>query len=149
MIYVSKFLNKDFVKFVKTQEKIDVLNELIDRIVISSNILDKECFRKAVFAREEIISTGIGLGIAIPHVKINEVKDITICIGICRSGIEWKAIDNQPVHIIFLIAGAADQHELYLRILSKIILVLKKKERREKIVKADNADDILKLFKDL
>ena len=149
MIYLRDYLDPSYVVFLEETEKESALNRLVDCISSSPNIEDKEVLRKAVFNREKIISTGIGLGIAIPHVKIKEVKKLTICIGISKEGIDWAAIDNKPVYTIFLIAGPAEQHELYLKILSKIILVLKKKERREQILKAEKPDEILKLFKNL
>jgi len=149
MIYLKDYLDPSYVIFLKEKDKKSALNKLVDCIASSPNIEDKEALRKAVFKREKIISTGIGLGIAIPHVKIKEVKKLTICIGISKEGINWAALDNKPVYSIFLIAGPAEQHELYLKILSKIILVLKKKERREKILKAEEPDEILELFKNL
>ncbi|MBN2030445.1 PTS sugar transporter subunit IIA [bacterium] len=149
MIYLRQYLDPAYVVLLEEENKEDVLNRLIDSLVTSPNILDKETFRKEVFKREGIISTGIGLGIAIPHVKIKEVKDITICVGVSRKGIEWGALDNQPVHIVFLIAGNAGQHELYLRLLSKIVLVLKNAARRNKIIQAKNGKDVLDLFTNL
>ncbi len=149
MIYLKQYLDPAHVVLLEEENKDGVLNGMIDRLVSSPNILDDEIFRKEVFKRERIISTGIGLGIAIPHVKIKEVKDITICVGVSKKGIEWGALDNQPVHIVFLIAGAADQHELYLRLLSKIVLVLKNAVRRDKIIQAKNGNDVLDLFANL
>lgn len=149
MIYLKKYLDPTRVVFLKEDDKKDVLNKLIDCLVSSPNILDQDVFRKEIFEREKIISTGIGLGIAIPHVKIKEVKDITICVGVSQNGIDWGALDNQPVHIIFLIAGAADQHESYLRLLSKIVLVLKSQTRREKLIASQNVDEVIELFTNL
>lgn len=149
MIYLRQYLDPSHVLFFEEGDKDDVLNRLIDCLISSPNILNGEVFRKEIFKREEIISTGIGLGIAIPHVKIKEVKDITICIGVSKKGIDWGALDNQPVHIVFLIAGAADQHELYLRLLSKIVLVLKNQTRREKLIESKNVDDVIGLFTNL
>ncbi len=149
MVYLKDYLDPRFVVFLEDESKEDVLNHMIDVLSQSENILDKDVFRKAVFAREEIISTGIGLSIAIPHVKIPEVKDFTIAIGVSKKEIEWNAIDNKPVQVIFLIAGASDQHQTYLRILSKIVLVLKKADRREKLLSAKNAEDVLNQFSQL
>ncbi len=149
MIYLRDYLDPSYVVFLEETDKESALNRLVHCIASSPNIEDKEALRKAVFNREKIISTGIGLGIAIPHVKIKEVKKLTICIGIGKKGIDWDAIDNKSVYSIFLIAGPAEQHELYLKILSKIVLVLKKRERREKMLEAEKADEVLKLFKNL
>lgn len=149
MIYLREYLNAEFVLFLQESDKKSVLNRMVDCLSSSPNILDRESFRKAVFEREKIISTGIGLGIAIPHVMIEEVKNITIGIGISKEGIPWEALDNKPVHAVFLFAGAADQHELYLRLLSKIILVLRNKERRHKLFTAKNVKQLLDLFNTL
>lgn len=149
MVYVHPLLQVEFIKFIESDRKEDVLRTLIQVISKSPNIVDGDIFQKAVFDREAIMSTGLGLGIAIPHVKIPEVKDLTIAVGISKEGIEWEALDGEPVHIIFLIAGADDQHELYLRTLSKIVLVLKNPERRKKIIAADNVETVIRLFQNV
>lgn len=149
MIYLKDIIKADYVAFLETTDKDATLNELIHLMDNSENILDKEKFREAVFQREQIVSTGIGLGMAIPHVKIKEVADITIGIGIVRKGIDWNAIDNKPVHVVFLIAASDEQHEKYLRILAKIVLVMKNQSRREKLLKAESAEEVISLFENV
>ena len=80
---------------------------------------------------------------------IEQVKDIVICIGLCKSGVEWGALDDKPVHLIFLMAGAENQHDLYLKLLSKIILVLRKKDRRDKLIAAEKPEEIVSHFLEL
>jgi len=149
MVKLKDLLNEDHVLFMKKDDKKKILEQMIQNLSSSSNITNQEAFSQAVFDREKIISTGIGLGIAIPHVKIDSVNDVTIGIGICPEGVEWDALDNQPVQIVVLIAANADQHQLYLRLLSKIVLVLKKKERREKLIEADDPHVVLTQFSNL
>jgi len=149
MVYVHPLLSAEYIQFVESDNKSDTLRILIELISKSPNITNRDQFQKAIFERESIMSTGIGLGIAIPHVKIPEVKDLTIAVGISKHGIEWDALDGQPVHIIFLIAGSADQHALYLRTLSKIVLVLKNSVRRKKIITAVNAEEVIRLFQNI
>ena len=149
MIYLKDIIKADYVAFLETTDKDATLNELIHLMDNSENILDKEKFREAVFQREQIVSTGIGLGMAIPHVKIKEVADITVGIGIVRKGIDWNAIDNKPVHVVFLIAASDEQHEKYLRILAKIVLVMKNQSRREKLLKAESAEEVISLFENV
>jgi PTS system nitrogen regulatory IIA component len=146
MVYVHQLLNKNTICFLDAETKSDAINALVDLIDNSPNVTDREAFRKAVFDREAIMSTGLGLGIAIPHVKISAVKDLTIAVGISKKGIEWEALDGEPVHIIFLMAGSEDQHEIYLRTLSKIVLLLKNQTRREKIIAANDIDTVLDQF---
>lgn len=149
MIYLKDYVQKDRILFLEDDNKTSAINTLIEKAVESPNIQDRNKFEKAVFDRESIVSTGIGLGIAIPHVKIDGVKDMTVTFGISKQGIDWDAIDNKPVHIILLIAGSKEQHTLYLRLLSKFILVLKKAQRRETLIEASSANDVLKIFSNL
>ena len=143
---MHSLLKAEQIRFLSAGSKEEALEELIQLISQSPHILDEKAFGKAVFERESIMSTGIGLGLAIPHVKVRSVTDLTLAVGISKSGIEWGSLDGQPVHIIFLIAGSEDQHELYLRILSKIILVLKSENRRKKIIEANDAQTIINQF---
>ena len=149
MIYLNTLVHSDFIAFLDESDKKAALDTLIDLMDTSPNILDKDVFREAIFERESIVSTGIGLGIAIPHVKIKEVRDLTLCVGISKDGIDWNAIDNQPVHVVFLIAGSDEQHEAYLRILAKIVLLLKNRKRREKLIQARTIEEVVALFENI
>jgi PTS system nitrogen regulatory IIA component len=146
MVYMHSLLKTEQIRFLSARSKQEALEELIQIISQSPHILDEKTFKKAVFERESIMSTGIGLGIAIPHVKVKSVTDLTLAVGISKSGIEWGSLDGKPVHIVFLIAGSEDQHEQYLRILSKIILVLKNENRRKNIIEAKDAQTIIDQF---
>lgn len=146
MVLVKEFLQPKFIKFLNCSQKSDCLSSLIETISESDNIIDKEAFSRAVFDRENIMSTGLGLGIAIPHVKIPEVSDLTIAIGIHSEGVEWEALDGEPVQLIFLIAGSADQHQTYLQTVAKLMLVLKNAKRREQLKSAQKAEEVMALF---
>lgn len=149
MVYVNRYLNPETIGFLDAKTKEEALEAMIDLLAESPNIEDKKAFHEAVFKREAVMSTGIGMGIAIPHVKIKEVSDICVAIGICKNGIEWDSMDGEPVKIIFLFAGSETQHELYLQTLSKIMLVLKNQKRREQMVAAQNVEEIIKLFENV
>jgi len=149
MIYLRDYLKKDRVVFLEETKKEGAIERLIQTLENAPEILDNDTFRRDIFEREKIMSTGIGLGIAIPHVKSQALKDFIIVIGISKKGIPWEALDNQPVHLIFLIGGSADQHQLYLRLLSKIILVLKNEKRRRALSKAKDAEEVISHFSSL
>ncbi len=149
MIYLKDYIQTSQIQFLDGMEKKAAIEQMCELMAVSSNIVDKDQFKKSILEREEIVSTGIGLGIAIPHVKIDQVIDMTIGIGICSDGIPWDAIDNKPVKIIIMIAGSKEQHNLYLRILSKFMLVLKKEKRRNQLIEAQSVEDIIALFSEL
>ncbi|NQT25645.1 PTS sugar transporter subunit IIA [candidate division KSB1 bacterium] len=146
MVSVKELLDARYVTFLDCETKDECLNTLVDLVSQSENISDEPAFRKAVFERESIFSTGIGLGIALPHVKIPEVKDMTVAVGIHAKGVYWDSLDGEPVHIIFLIAGSSDQHRIYLQTVSKIVLVLKNAKRREQLIVAKSPEEIISLF---
>jgi len=149
MIYLHDYISQNRIIFIDAPDKDGALNALVDAMSASPEILDKEKFRKEMFQREKILSTGIGLHVAIPHVKSDVVKDMIIGIGISKKGIAWDAIDGLPVHYIFMIAGATEQHDAYLRILSKIVLLVKNSKRRDNLLSSQSAADIIAQFTDL
>jgi PTS system nitrogen regulatory IIA component len=98
--------------------------------------------------REKIVSTGIGLGVAIPHAKMAGYDDFFIAIGIQEGrGIEWYSLDGSHVHLIFMIGGPASRQTEYLNILSKLTLAIKDSERRQSLLKATSARQVIDLFK--
>ncbi len=88
---------------------------------------DIKAFINALKEREEIMTTGIGFGIAVPHAKLESVHKLAFAIGISKKGIDFNSIDGQPVHLVVLVAAGERQHKEYLKLLSKIMSVLKKR----------------------
>jgi mannitol/fructose-specific phosphotransferase system IIA component (Ntr-type) len=110
-IKISDYLNKEMILDVQNINKEMALNKLIDCIITNPAIKNSKEFRQAIYAREALMSTGIGYGIAIPHARLASVSDIAICILRCVNGIEYPSIDDLPVKIIFMIAAAENQSE--------------------------------------
>jgi len=148
MIKVSEFISKDrIVIFENGSEKKEIHNKMAEMISKSDNVENKAKFIKDIWERESIMSTGIGLGIAIPHARSKYIKDIVISIGIAKESIEYDALDGKPVDFIVMIAANESQQKEYLRVLAKVALILKSKKKREKLLKANNVDDIYEVFK--
>jgi len=146
MIYVKDYLDEKYVWFLDPAPKQTVLETMAQGLSAAPQITDSKAFQEAVLEREALMSTGLGLGMAIPHVKIDSVKEITLGVGIVRGGTDWDALDGKPVQLVFLFAAGADQHQRYLQLLSKVILVMKNKSRRESLMKAQSVEDVLQLF---
>jgi mannitol/fructose-specific phosphotransferase system IIA component (Ntr-type) len=105
-------------------------------------VADGERLIEAIMEREAIMSTGIGLGIAIPHAKIESVTDFVIGLGKSNAGIEFNSLDEKPVHFLVMIAGPKDQQERYLQLLAKITLKLKDSTVRRRLSEASSVDEI-------
>lgn len=101
---------------------------------------------EGIYNRERIISTGIGLGVAIPHAKIPGITDFFISVAVLKKGVDWDAIDEEPVRVIFMIAGPEGQQNQYLQLLAQLSRTIKDEQKREAIMSARNAGDVLKEF---
>ena len=126
--------------------KATALDELIDVVAAASEIHDKDALWRAIHDRESIMSTGIGVEIAVPHAKLVSVADFLIAVGISPGGIEWDAIDGAPVKIVVMIAGPDNRQEDYLRILARVVLLLRNPNNRRKLVETESPDEIAQFF---
>jgi len=142
-ISLENIIPPERVKVLESTDKESALREISALVTGLPEVEDGERLLEAIFEREEIMSTGIGLGIAIPHAKIPQVKEFVVALGKMRRGIEFNALDGQPVELIVLIAGPDDQQERYLQLLARITLKLKDAAVRRQIAAADAVDAIL------
>ncbi len=143
---MKKYLGKDKIKFIESKNKTDAIKELWTLIKEEDKIVDSKKLLMDILNREKIMSTGIGVGVAVPHIKSNGVKDFVIVIGISKRGIDYDAIDKKNVHIIVMIAAPAHKHDEYLKLLAKLVLRLKNNELRNKIVHSKTVEDVYTLF---
>ncbi len=145
MINLNDYISKDRIAFLQARDKQDALAKLIELSNDDTFVIDFEQFQNAVLDREYIVTTGIGQNVAIPHIKSRWVRDFFITVGIFRDGVEWQSIDEKPVHLAFLIAGP-EEHENYLRILAKLTLIIRNKEKRKAIIGAKTTDEVYQLL---
>lgn len=139
--------SKERVKFELTATSKDqVIEELIGVLVADGKIKDKEVFRAAVLKREEEFSTGIGMGIAIPHGKSSAVKEASIVFGRSTAGLDYESMDDLPAHLFFLIAVPEDSSDVHLRALADISRRLMHADIREKLMTAQTYDAFISVF---
>jgi mannitol/fructose-specific phosphotransferase system IIA component (Ntr-type) len=126
--------------------KDQVLAEMVELVRTSDAVDDPKALLSAVRERERVLSTGIGLGIAIPHAKIPGVTRFVVAVGRLASGIEFDAIDGRPVHLVVLIAGPQDAQDRYLRLLARLSGRLKQEEVRRRLMAAKTHEDIVAIL---
>lgn len=129
-------------------DKEGVVRELIDLISKSAGIKNKDEIAKVLMSREELGSTGIGLGIGIPHGKSDAVKDLVAAFGISRKGIDFDALDGEPVHIFFCLVAPEDSAGPHLKALARISRLLKDKYFRDFLKGLDDSKKIFKAIKE-
>lgn len=146
---LKTLLKTELVLFSGLNTKKDNLEALIGLVEQQSLVEDVDVLRESVFSREELMSTGIGLGIAVPHVRIDGVKDILVVIGINKKGIrDYESLDGSPVRIIIMIIANEAQHSEYLMVLSQMVKILKKDSMITNLLEAKNAEEIIGLIAD-
>jgi len=132
---------------IKSREKIAVLKELVSHMVANKFVEDGEEFQKALAKRENLESTGIGDGIAIPHARTDAVKNLVLAFARSEEGVEFSSIDGKPSHLIFLIASPVDKKSEYIMALAKLSRLLRKQEVRRLLKDADSPNEILNIIK--
>lgn len=131
----------------KGNTKSEVLLEMIDVLGKSEGVTDANALRKAILDREEIMSTGVGLTIAVPHAKLPSVKQFTLGLARSSRGISYDSLDGKPVHVIVMIAAPDNDQNTYLRVLAAAMHVLRNESNRRAILAARSTDEIIAVFK--
>lgn len=147
MSSLLEFTDSKFIKFLKSKNKYKAIEELADVFKGTDVCSDIKAFINALKEREEIMTTGIGFGIAVPHAKLESVHKIAFAIGISKKGIDFNSIDGKPVHLVVLVAAGERQHKEYLKLLSKIMSVLKNDLIRNEMIEAKSTKDIIEILR--
>ena len=144
---LSKFCSEDLITFdLKSTEKEKVLEELVDLVSSSALVKDAEQLIADVKEREELVTTGVGYGVAFPHAKTKATKGIVIAFGRSDAGIDFDAMDHKPVHLFFLIAAPEDAIGAHLNVMARLSYVMKSEENREKMMKVTSPGELLQMI---
>ena len=146
MIDIRPYLSADRVKELTSRTKDGAIMELVALAAKSPHVEDAEKLQEAIFEREGIMTTGIGLEIAIPHAKIPSVKEFVVAVGTARGGLEFDAYDGKPVRIVVLIAGPSHDQQRYLQILARVTLGLKSETVREAVLAAGTPEELIEVL---
>jgi len=143
---VVQYTDKNFIKMLQSENKFQAIEELALVFEDTDICNDSSSLVQALKEREEIMSTGIGFGIAIPHAKIDNIKEMAFAVGIAKKGIDFDSLDGELVYLVILVAAGKKQHKEYLRLLSQIMAILKKNNIKEKIISSESPEEILELL---
>lgn len=127
----------------RVNTKSEALDAMVNLMVKSGKITDKEAYRKGVYEREKEGTTGIGEGIAIPHCKSDAVKSPGLSAMVIPEGVDFEALDAEPVHLIFLIAAPNTEDNVHLDVLSKLSVLLMNEEFVENLKAAKSPQEFL------
>lgn len=139
---ILPFLTKERVIDLKGQNKSDCLYELAKVAVNEAIHEDVEALYDELMDRERLMSTGIGIGIAVPHTRCPETDTFTVAIGRTAEGVRYDSVDGQPVHLVILIIAPGNDRREYLQLLAKVVMRLKDREFFQKLMGAPTPADV-------
>jgi mannitol/fructose-specific phosphotransferase system IIA component (Ntr-type) len=144
---LSKFCDESLVTFgLKAATKDGVIEELVDLAATSTMIKNRDELLTDVRERENLVTTGVGYGVAFPHAKTRAAKGIVITFGRSAKGIDFEAMDHRPVNLFFLIAAPEDAVGAHLNVMARLSFLMKSEDNRKKLMQASSPGDILALI---
>lgn len=146
-VTLDQVLNEKRCMILDSKSKEDVFNRMIGILAKTPEVESEPELRDAIFSREKLMSTGIGLGIGIPHARISSVSSIVMALGICKNPIkDYTSIDDTPVNVIAMVAAGKEQHSKYIKLLAVLCSRLKEEEVRHNLINAKNPDMLYEIL---
>lgn len=144
---LSKFCDEKLITFeLKADSKDTVIQELVDLAAGSSLVKDRDELLTDIVHRENMVTTGIGYGVAFPHAKTKATKGIVIAFGRSENGIDFDAMDKKPVHVFFLIAAPEDAIGAHLNVMARLSYIMKSEENRQKLMTVTSPGELLSII---
>ena len=144
---ISEILSKDAIRIsYEVESKETLLENMVGFLSNSSKVLNTEQALKDVLEREEVMSTGVGKGIALPHAKSKVVVDSIASLVILKKPIDFDSLDGEPVNVAFLLLGPENNVGLHLRLLSKVSRLMNNDSFRLHLLECKSPEDVMKLF---
>jgi len=146
MSQIAQYLSPERILISSATTRDGVLEELVKTLDGVSAVADLEQLRRAVFEREAQCSTGIGLGIAVPHVRLVTIREMVMATALTLAPVDFQSLDRQGVRLVFLVASPISAQRDYLRILTRIALIARDEPRRQQFFAATRADQLWQLI---
>lgn len=146
-VSVSNLLSEDLIEAeLAAESREEVFEELIDLLVDSGSLEYPDEALDALTDREEILSTGIGEGLAIPHAKMDDINNFLAAFARIPDGVDFKSLDGKPAHLVFLLLSPKGEAGKHVRVLARISRILKNVSFREQLLEAETKETIYDLL---
>ncbi len=143
---LSRLLAAERILWLDASNKNDCLRNMVECLASTSDIENSDDVYVAILEREKLLSTGFGLGLAIPHAKLPEIREFVVGLGIHKDGVNFDSLDEKPVHVLVMILGPDSQQEEYLKVLSRVTAFLK--DNRERLLSLGTPQEVYELTYD-
>jgi PTS system fructose-specific IIC component len=128
--------------------KRDVITFMVQLLAVSPRVTDGDVLLRDVLAREELVTTGIGDGVAFPHAKSSAVREVVFALGRTVTGVEFEALDCQPVRLIFVIGAPreAEPSSVYLNVMARLSFLMKDAGNRRVLLEARRVEEVFEIL---
>ncbi|MBS7525455.1 PTS sugar transporter subunit IIA [Fusibacter paucivorans] len=146
---ITDLLTKElFIESLEATEKADAIEAMIDCLEASGKLNNRSKYAEAVFHREAEFSTGIGMGVAIPHGKSDGVKTPSLVFARSQKGVEFESMDDAPAYLLFLVAVPEAGGDEHLRILGMLSRKLMHQAVRDALMQAKSYEDVIRILEE-
>ncbi|OHD08036.1 MAG: hypothetical protein A2086_07400 [Spirochaetes bacterium GWD1_27_9] len=149
MPLLNEILSPERIMVLEESNQKEMVEKLLTMIKGSPLIKNFDTIKDAIWEREKIISTGIGLELAIPHTRREDIKGFIASAVLVKKGVDWKAIDDKLVKFAILVCSPSDSHKQYLKLLAQTVLLWKDDYKRKKILESNDPFQIYNILKEL
>lgn len=141
-----KYTDEKLIKIIRGKNtKDEILEKIVNLIDENTDlVIDKKIFLENIMEREKIGSTGIGMGIAMPHTRCEGVKDLVVSIALLETPVDFGAIDGELIKVVVLVGGPKEKGQEYLKVMSSIARIFREKENRDNIKTARTEEELIK-----
>lgn len=147
-MHIADFASTDLIAIgLEADDKEDLLQKMVDLLVRAGRAVEGQVIMRELLKREHVMSTGIGLGIALPHALSNDIQDLTLVFAHTRQPVEFQALDGQPVDLIFMLVGPKSASNVYVKLLARVSRLLQSDPFKAGLRSATSADEILAVFR--
>lgn len=146
---ISSFTNAKFIDLaMRPGDKAKVIEQAVDLVAASKKVTDRKAFLHDVLEREKLVTTGVGYGVAFPHAKSGAVTGVVLAFGRTTEGVDFGALDGNPVRLIFLIGAPKGQEpsRVYLNLMARLSFLMKDESNRERLLTTESVSEVLRLL---
>lgn len=146
-ISLKDTLNLAHVMLLETSNKDEALMSMVEKLHETGAIKDRQAVAEGIFQREKLMSTGIGLGIGIPHVRMSGIEELIMAAAVSTQDItDYESLDGKPVRLIFMILAGRDQHTLHIKTMAAISSRLRNEVLRQMVMQSRDTETIYNLL---
>jgi PTS system nitrogen regulatory IIA component len=144
---VADFLSKEWIiSDLASSSKEGALSEMVGVLAETGGVTDPGKALAVLIEREQLGSTGIGEGIAIPHGKLPDLENVISVFALSKNGVDFDSMDGAPVHILFLLIAPENSASLHLKALARISRLLKSRQFRDELIRSSGAEELYDLI---